>query len=183
MTRETPTAARRNPFRNPFSPEDSERHGIWHMLVARDSDAFAAGDWSLVEKDFAAELFEGITGDASDNPDHWKITYPTLDAYRDDWLRMAERFKKLPLAQCTHREFIYKLTRMDDVEIAGDRALCHKKFIADEPLTNGERHSVSCQTLYRLQRINGIWKIAGFIGYLPLPMGGAARRDVRTCRD
>jgi hypothetical protein len=34
----------RDPFQNPFPPEDEARHAIWQMLVPRDIDAFLAAD-------------------------------------------------------------------------------------------------------------------------------------------
>ncbi|HYF52057.1 MAG TPA: hypothetical protein VEJ63_21790 [Planctomycetota bacterium] len=155
-------------FENPFPASDTERRSIWQMLVARDSDAFAAQDWSPVENDFAPEIFEGIVANGSPNPDDWTIKYPRLNDYRDDWLRMAETFKRMPLKNISHRELIYKVSSLNEIEISGDRALCHKKFKGDEPLANGERYQISAQSLYRLHRIRGEWKIVGFVGYLPL---------------
>ena len=53
---------------NPFPAGDPDRHQIWEMLVARDSEAFAAQNWKMVENDFIAERFEGISGNGSGNP-------------------------------------------------------------------------------------------------------------------
>ena len=53
-------------------------------------------------------------------------------------------------------------------DIAGGRALCHKKFSGDLPLGDGTTLSGSRQTLYRLHKQRGVWRIVGFIGYLPL---------------
>lgn len=156
---------------NPFGAGDSERRQIWEMLVARDSDAFAAQNWKMVENDFIPERFDGISGNGSDNPDAWTLKYPTLVSYRDDWLAQGAEYAKVPLTAISHRDLVYKLTTMNEIEIKGDRAICHKKFHADEPLKNGERFRLAAQTIYRLHRIGSIWKIVGFVGYLPYPMG------------
>jgi hypothetical protein len=160
----------RDPFKNPFATDDPQRREIWQMLLERDSEAFVTKDWARVEKDFIADQFEGINAYGSLNPDEWKIAYPHLKDYRDEWLKMADEFMKLPLECCTHRELIFKLSKLEQVEISGDIALCHKKFFADEPLKTGKRYQYSAQTLYRLRRANSRWKIVGFIGYLPFQM-------------
>ncbi len=52
---------------NPFAG-DPDRSAIWDMLLARDSDAFAAADWPRVANDFAADRFEGISANGSAEP-------------------------------------------------------------------------------------------------------------------
>jgi hypothetical protein len=155
------------PAANPF-PLDSERAGIWEMLVPRDSAAFIAGDWGAVDADFDPERFEGLHAHASADPADWTIAYPAVDAYRDDWLRMSREFTRLPLARASHRDFLDRLTSLERIDIAGDRAVAHKRFRAAEPLADGGVQRVSLQTLYRLHRSGGRWRIVGFIGYLPL---------------
>ena len=162
------TATTPNYMLNPFTSADPDRHQIWEMLVARDSEAFAAQDWRRVEDDFIAERFEGIHANGSENPDDWTLSYSRLEDYRDDWLRQAKQYAKVPLADIGQRELMFKLTRMNEIEICGDRAICHKKFRADERLTNRERFKLAAQTIYRLHRVGRTWKIVGFIGYLPL---------------
>jgi hypothetical protein len=156
----------RDPFKNPFS--DPYRREIWEMLLARDSDAFVRKDWAAVEGDFIREQFEGISCNASENPDDWKLKYPRLEDYRDDWLRMADNFLALALESITHRELVFKLSRLEEIEIGGDIAIAHKKFSADEALKDGRRYTLAAQTIYRLRRAGGRWKITGFVGYLPL---------------
>ncbi len=158
-----------DPLLNPFHPEaEPDRHTFWQMLVARDCDAFMAADWSLVDGDFAADRFEGISANGSLDPDAWTLTYPTVASYRDDWLRMSADYKKKPLAQDDHRTLLYRMTTFARVEIAGNRAAVWKRFVADAPLLDGERLRVSAQSIYRLHRVDERWKIAGFVGYLPL---------------
>jgi hypothetical protein len=86
---------------------------------------------------------------------------------------MAERFLKTPLAATSHRDLLYKMQTFAKVEIEGDRAIVWKQFRADEPLINGDRYSIGAQSVYRLHRIGGQWKIVGFVGYLPLEASAA----------
>jgi hypothetical protein len=138
------------------------------MLVGRDIEAFARRDWGMVDGDFDRERFEGVMAGGSSDPREWKISYPDLEAYRDDWLKGAEDYAKMPLAHTSHGDLMFKMTTFDHIEISGDRALCAKSFDADEALKGGERYKVASQTLYRLQRVRGEWKIVGFIGDLPV---------------
>lgn len=153
-----------NPFRRDADPD---RRAIWEMLVARDSEAFVARNWARVEGDFARDRFEGIHAHGSADPEDWTLAYPTVDDYRADWLKGAGRFLRMPLRRLTHRELIRKMTRLDRIAIAGDRALAWKRFSAREPLRGGGRYAYAARSLYRLHRIAGRWKIAGFVGYLP----------------
>ncbi len=153
---------------NPFAANDPDRRFVWEMLVARDSQAFVDADWSSVSDDFAADCFEGLSANGSLSPDDWTIAYPTLEDYRNDWERMGKEFAALPLGRLTPGEFLLGLSSLDRIDIAGDRALVHKKFRADEPLANGGRYTIASRTLYRLHRIAARWKIVGFIAGLPL---------------
>jgi hypothetical protein len=154
---------------NPFDVHaDPDRHYIWQRLVQADSDAFVAGDWSMVENDFDVENFEGIRAYASINPDDWKIAFADLPSYRDNWLAAAREYQKKRFVGLSPREAVYRRTRLTEIEIAGTRALAHKKFSGDLPLEDGTTLSGNRQTLYRLHKQRGVWKIVGFIGYLPL---------------
>lgn len=157
-----------NIYKNPFKRSDRHRHKIWDMLVAKDSDAFVSQDWKMVENDFAADQFEGIHAHLSHDPDKWTLTYPRLKDYRDDWLKGGRAFVKIPFRNKTPRQVIYELTSIDRIEIEGNKALIHKKFSTTEKLLNGKRYHISAQTLYRMHRLDGRWKIVGFVGYMPL---------------
>ncbi|RIK87901.1 MAG: hypothetical protein DCC67_01375 [Planctomycetota bacterium] len=157
------------PAANPYDVRvEPDRHAFWEALVARDSEAFAAADWSICDGDFCHERFEGISAHGSLNPLDWTLEYPTVNAYRDDWLRMAARFNAQSLVESTHRELLYRMQSFAKIEISGDRALVWKQFLADEPLQRGERYRANGQSLYRLHRLDGQWRIVGFVGYLPL---------------
>ncbi|MGB7157849.1 MAG: hypothetical protein WBD40_07270 [Tepidisphaeraceae bacterium] len=154
---------------NPFdATRDPDRHHIWQRLVAADSDAFAAGDWAAIEGDFDEGNFEGIRCHNSSNPDDWEIAFPTLESYRDSWLAAARDFATKRFVGLSNREAVYARTRLDRIDIAGDRALCHKKFAGDLKLVDGTLHTGTRQTLYRVHRRGGAWKIVGFLGFLPL---------------
>lgn len=162
----------RDPFRNPFPTADADRHAIWEMLVTRDIDAFLAADWGMVENDFVADGFIGIDGCGTDNPDHWRLAFPTLDAYRDIWLGQAQDFARQELGE-DPRTAIFTTTVLRDIEIEGDRALVRKKFDGGITKADGSRDIMNWQTLYYCRKVDGRWKITGFTGYLPNPMGHA----------
>ncbi|MGO4114917.1 hypothetical protein ELI54_28785 (plasmid) [Rhizobium ruizarguesonis] len=159
----------RDPFKNPF-PSDSARHAIWEMLVSRDIDAFLAADWSMVEHDFVEEGFIGIDGRKEVSPDKWRLAFPTLSAYRQEWLRQAEDFAKQSFAEDA-RTAIFTTTTLEDIEIEGDMALVRKKFDGGISKPDGTRDVMQWQTLYYCRLHEGRWKISGFTGYLPNPMG------------
>jgi hypothetical protein len=157
------------PLSNPFDhSNDPDRHHIWNRLIIADSEAFLESNWSTIENDFAAEQFEGIRCGHSTNPHDWNIAFATLVDYRDSWIASSREFRAKQFADLTPREVIYRRTRLDRIDIAGDRALCHKKFSGSIALVDGSTLSASRQTLYRLHRIAGVWKIVGFLGQLPL---------------
>ena len=154
---------------NPF-PNDPDRSAIWTMLVERDIAAFVAADWSMVEGDFIPEAFLGIDGRKSDNPDHWRISFPTLEAYRDEWLRQAREGQKVQYAE-DQSAGIHRATSLTEIEISGDIAIAHKKFDGEIRLADGGKDVLNWQTLYFCRRVGGVWKLTGFAGYLPYPMG------------
>jgi hypothetical protein len=154
---------------NPFDRQtDADRRQIWQRLVAADCEAFALGDWSMIERDFDAESFEGVRCFHSPNPDDWKLVFPDLASYRDSWLAASEHFRSKQFAKHSHLEAQLARTHLDVVEINGDRALGHKKFFGDILLADGTVLADRRQTLYRLHRRGSDWKIVGFFGQLPL---------------
>jgi hypothetical protein len=120
-----------------------------------DTRAFAAGDFSLIEDDFDAGQFEGIRCFLSTNPDDWKVVFPDLASYRTAWLEASRGWSGRPPGEA-ERELLSRV-KLEQIDVLGDRALAHKKFIV-----------AGRQTLYRLHRRGGTWKIVGFLGFLPL---------------
>ena len=157
-------------YKNPFPPTDPDRHQLWQMLVERDIIAFCAQNWDMVSNDFIPEQFMAINGRNSPNPDSWKLDFSRLAAYRDYWLSQAAEFAKTEWADDPERA-IYEATTLRDIDIQEDGAILHKKFDGSILKKNGEKVVMNWQTLYTCRKVNGSWKIVGFIGYLPHPMG------------
>ena len=156
-------------MKNPFDPKsDADRHFIWHRQIVVDSEAFVRGDWSMIESDFDADNFEGVRCGNSTNPDDWTIAFPHIEGYRDSWLAASREFVAKKFAGMTPLEAVLRRTRLDRIDITGDRALAHKKFSGTIELGDGTTITGSRQTIYRLHRQRGVWKIVGFLGQLPL---------------
>ena len=159
-----------NPFaKSDTSGGDQDRYEIWEMLVRRDIHAFIHQDWSVCEGDFIAEHFQGIHAHNSPNPDSWTLAFPTLDAYRDEWLRQAHATAKISFAEDL-AQGIFRATQMRDIEINGNRAVCHKKFDGKIAKADGTYDVLLWQTLYYAKKTDGVWKLTGFLGYLPHPL-------------
>ena len=159
----------RDPFENPFPTADTTRHAIWEMLVPRDIGAFLSVDWSMVEEDFLKDGFIGRDARHETNPDSWLLAFPTLEAYRDEWLRQAREFAGQDFAEGPQTA-IFRATMLEDIEIAGETALVRKKFDGSIKIADGGVDILRWQTLYYCRRDDGRWKISGFTGYLPNPM-------------
>jgi hypothetical protein len=155
------TATQPNPF-----PSDRERHEIWQMLVERDTDAYLARDWAAVAGDFIAESFFGIDAQRRANPDEWRMAFPTLATYREEWLRQAAATAG-KVDRAAARAALLVAVTLSDIEIAGDHALARKKFNGTLPNVDGSHERLHWQTLYVCRRHLGRWKIASFVGYLP----------------
>ena len=158
---------------NPFA-SDPDRNAIWTMLVERDIAAFVAADWGMVAGDFIEAQFLGIDGRGADNPDVWRIGFPTLAAYRAEWLRQAQESQASAYAE-DRAAAIHRATTLSDIEISGDIALAHKKFDGSIARADGTADRLNWQSLYFCRKVGGVWKLTGFAGYLPYPMGNAAK--------
>ena len=158
-------------YKNPFPITDPDRHQLWEMLVKRDIIAYCNQDWAMVEADFIEETFMGIDGKGLDNPDSWSLSFPNLETYKKEWLAQAADTANTNWAE-DHEKAIYEATNLRDIQINGDSALLHKKFNGTIQKQDGSKATLNWQTLYRCKKVEGRWKIAGFTGYLPYPMGG-----------
>jgi len=152
---------------NPFA-DDPDRSAIWEMLVRRDIDAYLAADWDAVNDDFIVEGFIGIQGNGSGNADMWTLGFPSLADYKAGWLGGTIEEKDFAEAL---RPALFRVTELNHIEINGDMALAHKKFDGAVARADGTDMVLNWQSLYYLRRIGGVWKIFGFTGYLPNPMG------------
>lgn len=154
---------------NPF-PADPERREIWDMLMRRDFEAFVMGDWSILARDFLEAEFLGIDACRIANPDHWRLNFPTVASYRDEWLRQAAEFKETEFVGKGKLELLFESSVLRDIEIVGDRALAHKKFNGNGTTVRGMPIRFLWQSVYFLKRVGSQWRITGFVGYLPNPI-------------
>lgn len=157
-------------YGNPFNPRDQDRFSIWEMLVERDIKAFLGQDWSMVQDDFIEEGFIGIDGKFKANPDSWRLNFPSLDSYKNFWLEQAKEFANTEW-DTDPQTGLFEATTLRDIEIYENSALLHKKFDGQLVKKNGEVVQLNWQTLYSCRKVNNSWKITGFTGYLPHPMG------------
>jgi hypothetical protein len=153
---------------NPFPESDADRREIWQQLIVADSEAFAAGNWKRIEDYFDWDNFEGLRAMNSTNPTDWQIVFPNLQTYRDNWLAASEDFRKKNFVGLTTLEALYVRCSLDQIAINENRAIAVKKFAGRVECQDGSNISGDRQTLYRLHRLNGRWKIVGFLGFIPL---------------
>jgi hypothetical protein len=149
--------------KNPHT--DPDRAAIWTMLMPRDFEAFAAQDWSMVANDFDDTRFLGIHAHFSDDRNIWNAAFPSVAAYRDDWLRQAEEAAKLSYASPLPAQLLQAVT-LDRIDINGNVALCHKIFDGTIRLADGGEDKVNWQTHYYVRKDHAAWKITGFTGYM-----------------
>ena len=155
--------------KNPFPEGDADRHELWEMLVRRDIDAFLAQDWSMVEADFVAASFFGMHAHFLNDADAWRLQFPRLEVYRDEWLRQAREAAAAEFAEPL-RPALFRITNMRDIDVDGDRAVLHKKFNGSIAKPGGAVERLNWQTLYFCSKIDGRWRITGFVGYMPHPL-------------
>lgn len=149
---------------NPF-PGDADRTQIWEMLVPRDIAAFVSANWSMVAGDFIEDGFLGVHAQKSANPDQWTPAFPSLGAYRTEWLRQAVETAGLTFAEPLEAG-IHRATRLEQIDLTDGTAIAHKKFDGTIRLADGSEDVLNWQTLYFCRRHQNRWKIAGFIGYM-----------------
>ena len=81
----------------------------------------------MVEDDFTSEGFIGVDAGKRENVDTWELKYPSLEAYKVEWLSQAKDFSKMKLTEDKLDAF-YRVTDMQQIEIQDDVALLRKKF-------------------------------------------------------
>lgn len=149
---------------NPFAG-DKDREQIWEMLVRRDIEAFVGQNWALVADDFDEARFLGIHAHGEANPDKWDAAFPTLTAYRDEWLRQAAESAATEYAESL-ADGVFRATNLGVIDINGDVAVARKKFDGTIKKADGTHDRLDWQTLYSCRRHGERWRITGFIGYM-----------------
>jgi hypothetical protein len=157
-------------MKNPFPFSDSDRHYLWDMLVERDIAAYCAGDWSMTSPDFKEQGFFGLHAHRQDNPDQWQLDFPSLSAYRDEWLRQASETASIDYAESVS-DAIHRATTLTDIDIGDGVAIARKKFDGQIKRADGNVDYLNWQTLYFCAHIDNRWLITSFVGYMPYPMG------------
>ena len=125
----------------------------------------------LVEGDFVEDRFFGMHAHFLSDADSWRLQFPDVKTYRDEWLRQGRETAATKFAEPL-RDALFRVTNMRDIDIDGDRAVLHKKFNGNVAKADGSVDRLNWQTLYFCARIEGRWKITGFVGYMPHPLGG-----------
>ncbi|PDQ35053.1 MAG: hypothetical protein B5766_07970 [Candidatus Lumbricidophila eiseniae] len=134
---------------------------IHNILLERDAVGFVARDWNLVKDDFDDDMFMGSS--AENGP--LRLIYPTLESYRDSWLRQARELEGCD--PVTLKRQLLEAMSLRTVEILHGRALVTKviKGQLDGPAGPIKLDWVTYYFLRCDQRVNR-WKITGFVGYL-----------------
>ncbi|MBK9747910.1 MAG: hypothetical protein IPO91_14180 [Chloroflexi bacterium] len=154
------------PYQNPF-PLGSDQHALWHLLVEVDIESFVQADWARLRSAFVPTGFTAIDAKMSFNPDDWRLSFSRVDDYGTLWLENARAMGAQVTPDALRQAFI-DATRMDDIEVHGDSALLHKQLDGQIVTRSGTIIPLHWQTLYQCVRLDGEWKIAGFVGFLPL---------------
>ena len=150
---------------NPFAADDPDRHAIWELLVRRDSDFFLSGDAALVAADYVETGFLGIDAGLSLDPAGWRPAYPTLALYLD--AARAARWNPADFA-VPLRPAWFACQSLPQIDLAGDAALAHKHISGRIPRRDGTALDLAWRSIFQLRRTPTGWRIAGFVGYLPL---------------
>ena len=151
---------------NPYAPGD-ERHAVFEMAVVRDVRAFVAGDWNGIAADFVEDGFFGLDGRGDASPASWRLTYPTLGAYRDRWLAQSVEFRARRY-ESDPASSIFALLQVPLLELDGDSGVLLKRFNGVITPSGGEPLTLRWESLFVVRRLERAWKVQGFVGYLPL---------------
>ena len=111
--------------RNPFT--DPDEAALWQMLIFRDINAFATCDWPAHAADFLTAEFLGLNANRSPLPSDWSPDFPTLETYQHRWLTAAQTAAAKATPE-TLRQAHFAASRLIKITIAGDLALCLKRF-------------------------------------------------------
>jgi hypothetical protein len=141
------------------------------MAVVRDVEAFVAGDWARVADDFIEEGFFGLDGRGTTDPSGWRLTYPTLASYRERWLAQSAAFRARRYRTDPADAMLMLLT-VPMLELEGDSGLLLKRFDGTIEVEEGEPLTLRRESLFVLRRVDGVFRVAGFVGYLPLSTAG-----------
>lgn len=152
---------------NPFLPDDNDRFNIWELLIRRDFEAFLRQDWEAVQGDYLSEEFHGIDFQKTPQSSSWKLGYPSLASYRTSWLSDSAKFNQTPLF-FDPRKILYACCRLEYWDLQADIGIVHKVFDGVFPVHGKNPIEMRWRSIFILRRSDAQWKIAGFVGYIPL---------------
>lgn len=154
-------------YHNPYCTSQASQHAIWEMLIYRDFEGFLSQNWRLVENDYCLDGFYGIDFRKSEDHSQWKLTYPTLELYKQAWLDDSTKFKETRFAVCP-REALYLHSKLENWDFRGDKAIVQKVFDGVLPVVDGYPIELKWRSIFLLQNHNDAWKVNGFVGYMSL---------------
>jgi hypothetical protein len=152
-------------FTNPYTQTDY--FDIWEMLIKRDFEGFLSQNWKLIEDDFSGDSFFGIDYSKSKNPDNWKLTFSTLEQYKQSWLKDSIDFSQISFSS-SPRNILYECSKLENWDIQHDKAIVQKVFDGEIPILNGGAIQLKWRSIFMLKKIEDTWKIHGFVGYISL---------------
>jgi hypothetical protein len=153
-----------NQFNPPVSYSLDEQE-IWKVLIYNDFHAFCKGDWSLIEDDFIEEGFYGIQANKSTNKLDWQLQYDSLEAYKEDWIRQSEDFRKLDIID-NPLKILFETTKLSKIEIKGNSALINKEFNGQFSLRNSDPIILDWVSIFLMNKKENLWRIGSFVGYM-----------------
>lgn len=167
-------------FSNPYSSEYPEHSLLWQMLMFRDIRAFCSGDWSAVEGDFDSRNFSAVDARGSLDPQDWYLGFANLSEYRHRWLKQSEESLSRRYKRSLELE-LHEASSLAKIDIRDDVANVLKRFDGSIELVDGSLEKLEWQSLYICRKSAGMWKICGFIGYMPLKGKGKVDPIITSC--
>jgi hypothetical protein len=151
-------------YKNPFAP-DSDEYEVWEVLMRNDFEGFLNQNWDIVEADYSEEGFYGINMNKSLSPNDWKLSFPTLDSYKEQWIKDSLDFAENTFIS-NPREIFYQTTRLENFEFFDHQMMVHKVFNGKIELLDAEPIILKWRSLFILRKTPLGWKIASFCGYI-----------------
>lgn len=151
---------------NPFEPVCPDRAELWRILVHDDIDAFIRCDWDAHARVFRASGFFGINAMGSADPGQWAASFPTVDAYRKNWVAFAGQSVGRASRE-TLRQAHFDASRLRKIDIHEDLAFCLKSFDGSVQFDDGTVEKLHWETSYFCRKVEGQWAIIAFVGFMP----------------
>ncbi|MDB4466622.1 hypothetical protein N9066_00265 [bacterium] len=149
---------------NPFDQEPM--HYLWEMCIRRDLEAYLVCDWSIIAPDFEPDGFLGINARSSNNPCDWKLEFPNLNSYKKAFEQQAGEFAEKEF-NGNVRNILYNSVSLENFQLTPSNATLVKVFDGELIEKNSQTTYLKWKSMFYLVRRSDVWKISGFVGYLP----------------